>query len=551
MNNIIILLIIILILSYFVFLYDLNNFIQYKNIDKFSVKENKCYAKNMNTLDVNMRKCSLYYTNNTELCDNYPELYVLSRNYLLNKINNPNNNPDSIIINDKEYTLDILKKVYYDKSRNNITSTCKYNPEGLYEIDNKLNDVNKYQKKIILNSSRPTNNYMYSCFLPLDDNNITSNGLIDQYIIDTYNTENTETPCVDDKTPVTNIICHGSECPPSNKFLPINLNVVQRVNNNIIDIDDTLIFIKFRQTNYGIKSISFDSFVQYNKTTKIFQKVDDNYIQNIIKNKFFSFIYKNGKIYLTSLIFKSDVFTFTFNDNNNILLYDILNNPLKDFSFKYLNIVDIQLDNYNTTTQKFYNPVKRLASYIASMTNEAILDNSKINYYIDEYNKIKIKEKEESILRLDTEINDINNIIRETNERKFIELAKCPANKNICWKGDIYKKCNYLPNNSLSAFCINTVVIPCLNCDRNRLEKNYEIILYNHNNTLQSKITERDNIIKTPVDISNNINKLETYPGIFDMINISQFVFNNAYINNFDDSLLSVDDNCIYVNIPI
>jgi hypothetical protein len=64
-------------------------------------------------------------------------------------------------------------------------------------------------------------------------------------------------------------------------------------------------------------------------------------------------------------------------------------------------------------------------------------------------------------------------------------------------------------------------------------------------------INKINSINSTPLDISNNINRLETYPGIFDIINLSQFVFNNAYINNFDDSLLSVDDNCIYVNIPV
>jgi len=433
MYNIIILLIIILILSYFVFLYDLNNFIQYKNIDKFSVKENKCYAKNMDTLDVNMRKCSLYYTNNTELCDNYPELYVLSRNYLLNKINNPNNNPDSIIINDKEYKLDILKKVYYDKSHNNITSTCKYNPEGLYEIDNNLNDVNKYQKKIILNSSRPTNNYMYSCFLPLDDSNITSNGLIDQYIIDTYNTENAETPCIDDKTPVTNIICHGSECPSSNKFLPINLNVVQRVNNNIIDIDDTLIFIKFRQTNYGIKSISFDSFVQYNKTTKVFENIsnDNSYIKSLINKKLCTIMYKNGNIYISPKILDVNVFIFTFNDNGNILLYDILNNPLKDFSLKYLSINDIRLNNYYTPTKSFYSPVNRLTAYIRSKTKEHILNIDRINYYITEYNNIEYNKKIKRLKELDNNNKYIINVLKPNNElEKNNKLEDCPINKN-------------------------------------------------------------------------------------------------------------------------
>lgn len=545
MNNIIILLIIILIFLYFVFLYDLNNFI----IDKFTVEENKCYSKNMDNLDVNMRSCEIYYTKNTSLCDNYPELYILSKNRLLNIINNPNNK-NSVNINGIDYTMQVIKDVLNDKSKNNINSACSFKANKLYEIDNNLGDIKKYQKKIITNNISNNNNYLYSCFLPLDTYNITSNGLIDQNILDTYNTDNSHTPCIDDKKPITNIICHGDNCPDSNKFLAVNLNIMQKVNNNIIDIDDNLIFIKFKQTNYGIKTIKFESFVMYNRIKKIFETVDNEYIKNIINSKLFTFIYKNGKIYLTPRIINADVFTFIFNDNNNILFYDIMNNPFDDFSLKYLNINDIRLDNYNTSMTTFYHHVIKLAAYINSKTNETLLNNDQINYYIKEYNNIKNIEKEEAIKLLNNEISIIKDKIIKDNEKRKIELERCPANKNECW-GDIYHKCNYKSDNSLNTFCINTVSIPCYYCNRNELEKKYNILLNEHNMILESKKNELNNIQNTPIDTTNNIYNLETYPGIFDTINLSQIMFNNAYINKFNDSLLSVDDNCIYINIPI
>lgn len=546
MNNIIILLLIVLVLSYFVFLYDLNNFI----IEKFSVEANKCYAKNMDDIDVNMRDCTIYYTKNTSLCDQYPELFILSKNKLLNEINNPNNNPLNINLNGKSYTLEILTNVLNDKTKYNINSTCSFKPEGLYEIDNNLGNTNKYQKKIITNNIQSNNNYLYSCFLPLDASKITSNGLIDQYVIDSYNTENTQTPCVGDKKPVTNIKCHGVNCPPSDNFLPIDLNVVQRVNNAIIDIDDTLIFIKLKQSNYGIKSIIFDSFVKYNKINKVFEKVDNAYIKNIVNIKLFTFTYRNGKIYLSPKILTSDVFTFTFNDNNNIILYDILNNPFNDFSLKYLSINDIQVDNYYTSMSGFYDPVKRLAAYIQSKTNETTLDYEKINNYINEYNNIKTIEKEESIIRLNNEINYISETLIPANEnKKNIEMAACPEDQILGCR-QLYFNCTN-NDSSRSDYCISTVLVPCRNCNRNNIMREYQNNLNSYNNILNMKNIMKNNIINTPVDTTVNIYNLETYQGIYDIINLSELAFNNVYINKFDDSLLSVDDNCIYVNIPV
>lgn len=550
MNNIIILLIIIIILAYFVFLYDLNSFIENKTIDKFTIEENRCYNKNMNDIDVNMRKCKIYYTKEILLCDQYPELYILSKNKLLNIINNPNNNPDNITVNDKIYTLDILKKVYDDKIKHNVKDTCSFIPEGLYEIDNNLGDSNKYQKKIITNNILSNNNYLYSCFLPLTSSELTSDGLIKQNIIDTYNTDNTQTPCLNDKKPITNIKCHGDICPLSNKFLPIDLNVVQKINNNIIDIDDTLIFIKLKQTNYSGKIILFDSFVKYNKVNKVFEKLDNSYIKNILNKNLFTFIYKNGKIYISPKILNVDIFTFIFNDNNNIISYDILNNQFKDFSLKYLSINDIQVDNYYTTMTSFYDPVKRLASYINTKSTDTFLNNDKINEYINDYNNIIPRENAAKILQLENEIKYINEILIPANENnKNIKLNACPEDKSLGCRA-LYFDC---VNNDYSRgeYCKTTVLLPCRNCDRDGIITEYENNLLIYNNDLNAKIREKNNIINTPVDTTNNIYKLESYNGIYDIINLHELAFNNIYTDVFDESLLSVDDNCIYINISV
>ena len=80
------------------------------------------------------------------------------------------------------------------------------------------------------------------------------------------------------------------------------------------------------------------------------------------------------------------------------------------------------------------------------------------------------------------------------------------------------------------------------------IEIYYNNIINKYNNMLLSKKNILNNIQNAPI---SNINKLELYPDIFNIINLSQISFNNLYKDNFDDSLLSDNDNCIYVNISI
>jgi len=88
-------------------------------------------------------------------------------------------------------------------------------------------------------------------------------------------------------------------------------------------------------------------------------------------------------------------------------------------------------------------------------------------------------------------------------------------------------------------------------CNRLQIEIEHKNIDNIYTMKYNDNLNRIRSINSTPLNISNNINKLETYNDIYDIINLSELKFNNAYINNFDDSLLSVDDNCIYVNIPI
>ena len=548
MIYIIILLLVIIILSYFVFLYDLNNFIQ--NKDNFSVKDDTCYNKNMANIDVEMRPCKIYYTKNTSLCDSFPELYILSKNNLRNYINNPRIDPNNIIINNKKYTLQNLKDVLTDKSRNNISSTCSYEPNGLYEIDNNIGDANKYQKKVIINNNMPNNNYLYSCFLPLDDTSLTSNGYIKQSIIDSYNTDNMRTPCVNDNEPITNITCRGNSCPTSNKFLSIDLNIAQKINNNKIDIDDTLIFIRFKKLYDD--NIVFDSFVQYNKINKVFENIanDNPYIKSLINEKLCNIMYKNGNIYLSPKILDVSVFTFTFNDNGNILFYNIINDPFTDFSLKYLSINDTNLNNYSTSMTSFYDPVVRLADYISKKTKEPVLNIDRINNYITEYNNIKYNERIQKIKDLEDKNKNIENVLRPKNQlEKNNKLEDCPVNKDRGGCNNVYQRCRRSGNNYL--YCFNNKYMTCLYCNRSKIEAEHKAIDEKYLNNYNDNVNQINSINNTPLDISNNINRLETYQGIYDIINPRQLMFNNAYKSKMISELLSYDDNCIYVNIPV
>lgn len=294
----IILFLIILILLCITIQYKLIKIPSFDNIETFD--SNTCFVKNQGELDVRMKQCNIYYTDNKDLCNSYPELYNLSIYQLQMLLININSSTNLVQYKDKTYNATILTNVINDKTENNIKGSCNFTPTNLYEIEGKDDSTNNF-----------TNEFksQFGCFLPLNNNNIDRYGNIKNNIISKYG--NVNKTCIDnnDKTPITNITCKGANCPSSNKFHVItNFDNVR--NNYNINIQNGTIFLKiYDKINVG--------FVKYNKNTNKLITINNNSID--VKNKFDS-LYNIFYVNSSPLNTKYPKFTITNNitRSNNI-----------------------------------------------------------------------------------------------------------------------------------------------------------------------------------------------------------------------------------------
>lgn len=208
-----------------------------------------CFVKNQGEMNVKMKQCNIYYADEKDLCNKYPELYKLTLMQLnLLIIINTNSSTNSIQYNNKSYNKNIINRVIDDKKTKNIRS-CNFTPENLYEIESIVGSTNNF-----------TNDYkqQFGCFLPLKNTDIDKNGNINNNIISKYGNNNKA--CIDNnnKTPITNIVCEGTNCPVSNNFHVItNFDNVKNTYN--INIPNNEIFLKI----YDKTKVAF---VKYDKT---------------------------------------------------------------------------------------------------------------------------------------------------------------------------------------------------------------------------------------------------------------------------------------------
>jgi hypothetical protein len=262
MIKVLILSLIILILVYIIFQYDL---IKIPNIESF---ENKCFVKNQGNLDVNMTQCKIYYVDNRDTCDSYPELYKLTILQLDILLTLSGGN-SYVQYNGKNYDIALINNVKEDKLKNNIKDGCGFTPEGLYEIESSIafdGTINNFTYE---------GKRQYGCFLPLETSDI-NGGNIKDTVINKYG--NVNKACIDDtnKTPVTNINCVGTSCPETNDFHVITNfdNIENTYTNNMVNGD---IFLKI----YDRSSVSF---VKYNKQGNKLITIPNN--SSDVKNRF-------------------------------------------------------------------------------------------------------------------------------------------------------------------------------------------------------------------------------------------------------------------------
>jgi len=288
-------LIILVLLLYFMFHFNIIKIPFYDNIEKFET--DSCYVKQQGNLDVNMKQCKIYYADNRDTCDSYPELYKLTILQLDILLTLTGGN-SFVQYNGNNYDVALINKVKEDKLKNNINDGCGFTPDGLYEIEGSIaSDGNV--SEFTYEGKR-----QFGCFLPLKTSDI-SDGNIKDTVINKYG--NVNKACIDDtnKTPVTNINCVGTSCPETNDFHVItNFDNIENTYNNGMKNGD--IFLKI----YDRSSVSF---VKYNNTTNNLITIPNN--SRDVKSKFDS-LYEIQYINPTPNTSKYPRYTIT--DNNTI-----------------------------------------------------------------------------------------------------------------------------------------------------------------------------------------------------------------------------------------
>ena len=258
--------IILVLLLYVMFHFNIIKIPFYDNIEKFET--DSCYVKQQGNLDVNMKQCKIYYADNRDTCDSYPELYKLTILQLDILLTLTGGN-SFVQYNGNNYDVALINKVKEDKLKNNINDGCGFTPDGLYEIEGSIaSDGN-------ISEFTYEGKRQFGCFLPLKTSDI-SGGNIKDTVINKYG--NVNKACIDDtnKTPVTNINCVGTSCPETNDFHVItNFDNIENTYNNGMKNGD--IFLKI----YDRSSVSF---VKYNNTTNNLITIPNN--SRDVKSKF-------------------------------------------------------------------------------------------------------------------------------------------------------------------------------------------------------------------------------------------------------------------------
>ena len=266
-------------------------------IDDNTIIRNNCAIKNQGKINAKLRKCKIYYTNDTESCDTNIELYKLSINQLKILYDLAfNSETQKILYNDIEYTYNNILKVINDKNTNNV-NICKFEPKNLYEIDSiqdydKTYKMSKNPKKYINGNFVNEDDEMFGCLLPLNGTDLDAYGNISSSIISFYGDNNKRCISDSDTKPIINVTCKGvndgSDCPSTNnKYHQIN-DFTSFENDYILDIPENTIFMKIANDENNTVS-----YVEYNSTTKTLDNII-TYNINIVDN-LYTFNYINPR----------------------------------------------------------------------------------------------------------------------------------------------------------------------------------------------------------------------------------------------------------------
>lgn len=267
------------------------------DLEDNTIVTNNCATKNQGSINAKLRKCRIYYTNDTETCDTNIELYKLSINQLNILYNLALNSETQLILyNDNEYKYNNILKVINDKKTNNV-NICKFEPKNLYEIDSiqeydKTYKIPKNPKKYINGKYVNEDDEMFGCLLPLNETDLDAYGNINSSIISFYGDTNKRCITDTDNKPIINVTCNGvndgSDCPSTNnKYHQIN-DFTSFENDYNLDIPENTIFMKIANDENNTVS-----YVTYNNITKTLDNIN-TYNINIVDN-LYTFNYINPR----------------------------------------------------------------------------------------------------------------------------------------------------------------------------------------------------------------------------------------------------------------
>lgn len=393
----IIFLIIILIFTIAYFVY-ISSF-KVKNVENFA-----CYNIEQGKHDVEMRPCTIYFTDNIEKCDSYEELYRMGKTQLereRNKYNRGSKNYNIIqsIINEKEGTG--------SKDLNGLP--CKITLDGWDEKNRIINQFDNNNQPIYPHKStkKTQNNLLLwgSCFKEINpneklteqypniDNNTTKNLCGDDVIknINDINNPNKHYISLDfaslDETAVYNTLCSSIVMP-----------------NNKMNIEDGDKYLKISCYYDGNKlKTNYLSFTIYDKVQN---KFNDLSIINATKeyHRLFRFTYDNYKIFISPLRrnVTASIITFDqcgrFSNASDFKCYF----SLEDFYIDDKQIASTEgilnlggrpnndyVDYKNDIISKISNEVKNTQTKNSSLTSEISNLDNKINIYNNELKILK------------------------------------------------------------------------------------------------------------------------------------------------------------------
>jgi len=290
----------------------------------------------------------------------------------------------------------------------------------------------------------------------------------------------------------------------------------------------------------------------YKKIDELFNYCKDNQRKDIKDIKNIKKIYKYNDILKLQKEF-NDISTLIANNNNKITIIDAdisnlqkdnikYNKTLKCPLISYNDVIEFHkiIKNYNDTDIKNKQKLKnknetKLNNLYKLITlkenkeedlkkydNELLMLNTSDDY---KYNPcceycckrpwvLRIKELNELILKIKTEINDLNTIIYNGDEDNYIELF----NKNE----ELKLFLNEYDNNKIKENEYNLL----LN-EWNEYNKINELLLKNHE-LLDNQIKDKDNILKNTITLNIKQNDLQD---ILDMFNYISYEFYDIYVN--------------------